>query len=98
MQQGPLVAGAGAGGLGSLLASAAWHLLTSEVPVVPPEVRLPPLPLEEATADFYYGLAVGLVLGLCLATVLDLLHLYRQHLLLTLRNRWASLTLSRTRA
>ena len=97
MQQGPLVVGAGAGGLGSLLASAAWHALTAEVPV-PPEVRLPPLPVHEASIDFYYGVAVGTLLGLLLATVLDLLHLYRQHLVITIRNRWASLSLSRTRA
>ena len=45
--------------------------------------------------SFYYGLAVGVLLGLLLlATVLDLLHLHRQHLVISLRDRWASLTLS----
>ena len=97
MQQGQLVAGAGAGGLGSLLASAAWQFLNSEVQV-PPEVRLPPLPLDGPAPDFYCGLALGVLLGLILATLLDLLHLYRQHLALSLRNRWASLALSRSRA
>ena len=97
MHQGQLVAGAGAGGLGSLLASVAWQALKAEVPV-PTEVALPPLPFERVAPDFYFGLALGILLGLLLATVLDLLHLYRQHLVISIRNRWASLSLSRTRA
>ena len=91
--------GASAGGLGSLVASAAWHLLTTEVPVIPPEVRLPPLPLpSDGATDFYLGVAVGILLGLILATLLDLLHRNRQHLALSLRNRWARLSLTRSRA
>ena len=48
--------------------------------------------------DFYFGLALGTLLGIAPAgALLDLIYLARQHLTISLRNRLASLTLSRNR-
>ena len=98
MERGPLAVGvgAGAGGLSSaLLAAVLGHF--RDTSVAEPFV-CPGPPFETAPRpDFYFGLAVGTLLGIAAGALLDLIYLARQHLTVSLRNRLASLTLSRTR-
>ena len=95
MNQGPLAVGvgAGAGGLSSaLLTLLLGHVRdTSEQFVCPSPVFRD----EPVRADFYLGLAIGVLLGFAIGLLLDLLYLARQHL--ALRNRLATLSLTRFR-
>ena len=92
---GHLAVGAGAGSVGSLLATlAGWYL-------TPPSHRdhlVPPSPLtfcepEEERRSFYLGLLLGLVLGVFVGALLDLLYLYKQNISLTIRTKLATLQL-----
>ena len=99
MERAPLAVavGAGAGGLSSaLLAAVLGHL--RDTPVAEPFGCPASSFVEQAPRlDFYFGLALGTLLGILAGALLDLIYLARQHLTVSLRNRLASLTLSRTR-
>ena len=100
MDRGPLAVGVGAGvgGLSSaLLAAFLGHFKDSgSEPFLCPA----PSPFADTPAprlDFYFGLALGTLLGIAAGALLDLVYLARQHLTISLRNRLASITLSRSR-
>ena len=99
MDRGPLAVGvgAGAGGLSSaLLAAFLGHLKDpGSEPYLCPATAFSDSPAPRL--DFYFGLALGALLGILAGTLLDLLYLARQHLTISLRNRLASLTLTRSR-
>ena len=87
--------GAGAGLSSALLAALLGHFRESGAdPFVCPA---PPFSDTPPRLDFYFGLALGTLLGIAAGALLDLVYLARQHLTVSLRNRLASLTLSRTR-
>ena len=95
MDRGPLAVGvgAGAGGLSSaLLAAFLGHLKDpGSEPYLCPATAFSDSPAPRL--DFYFGLLFGILAG----ALLDLLYLARQHLTISLRNRLASLTLTRSR-
>ena len=88
--------GAGAGGLSTaLLTALLGHFRDSPSdPFVCPN---PPFAEPPLRPDFYFGLALGVLLGIATGALLDLIYLARQHLTVSLRNRLASLTLTRPR-
>ena len=101
MDRGPLAVGvgAGAGGLSSaLLAAFLGHFRDSGS--AEPFLSCPSPAFADSAAprlDFYFGLALGTLLGIAAGALLDLIYLARQHLTISLRNRLASLTLTRSR-
>ena len=98
MNQGPLAVGvgAGAGGLSTaLLTALLGHF--RESPSDPFVCPNPPFAEPPLRPDFYFGLALGVLLGIATGALLDLIYLARQHLTVSLRNRLASLTLTRPR-
>ena len=99
MDRGPLAVGvgAGAGGLSSALLAAVLGQFrdSGSDPYL-----CPTAPFSEPAQphlDFYFGLALGSLLGIAAGALLDLVYLARQHLTVSLRNRLASLTLTRSR-
>ena len=96
MNQGPLAVGVGAGAGG--LSSALLTLLLGHVRDTSEQFVCPsPAFRDEPRADFYLGLAVGVLVGIAVGSLLDLLYLARQHLAVALRNRLATLSLTRFR-
>ena len=89
-QSGPVVAGAGAGTLGSVLIGLLGQSLSS-----PAACELPS-PLfqfraEEENKAFWLGLVCGVLIGIFAGILLDFLYLWKQNLTLQVRNRLASL-------
>ncbi|CAE7929268.1 unnamed protein product [Symbiodinium necroappetens] len=88
--------GAGAGGLSSaVLAALLGHFRDSSSGPEPFVCPSNPFSDPAPRLDFYFGLALGTLLGIAAGALLDLIYLARQHLTVSLRNRLASLTLSR---
>ena len=93
----PLAVGAGAGSLSSLLvALLGQHLQQAPVSYGPPGIiegasRFEP-PLE-LPPIFWIGLLAGVLIGILISSLLDLLYLFKQYLAIELRNRLATLSL-----
>ena len=96
--RGPLVSPTGGLGLGSALATVFWNSLKAPVP--DPVFRLPDAARFDLAAEdvsrrdylfFCLGLLAGILVGIALSLLLDLLYLYKQSLTLSLRQRCAQL-------
>ena len=92
----PLALGAGAGSLSSLIVALLGQHL-QPAPSYEPQGVLGPSAGFEASFElppiFWIGLLAGVLIGILLSSLLDLLYLFKQYLSIELRNRLATLSL-----
>ena len=93
----PLAVGAGAGSLSSLLVALISQHLQPGPPSFDSTGFINQAPSFEGPSDlppsFWIGLLTGILLGILISSLLDLLYLFKQYLALELRNRLATLSL-----